>query len=280
MRAAATLPLIAALSLIAARRGNASFCINGAAWLLRLCCGLAICGPLWLALDYLLQVLPYQAGFAKALAPLFEKSGLPWSGSFLAWLAGWGCAFLAWRTLGSFARRLNTPSYPVAAMRLPLILAFLAAFFFFSTFMLVVWPFAGLPEGLDWERAGLAIWRRASSGYFQALCPGGAFALAAWPFWRPRLEPGYAQVACRWLSFWAMAGALPYLLTAWGPVLGAVTRGAPPPGVHFQMVSLGALTLAVACWIFLLWKPRYLGSLSLFALAMLLLIALLPLTLA
>lgn len=276
MRAAATLPLIAALSMIAGRRGNASFCIGGSHWLLCLCCGMAISGPLWFALDYLLQVLPYQAGLERALAPLFEQAGVAWSGSFVVWLAGLSCALLALRSLGRFARHLNVDSYPVRAIRSPLILAFLAAFLFFSTFMIALWPFAGLPEGLDWERAGLAIWRRASSAYFQALCPAGAIALAMWPLWRPRLELRYTGVACRWLAFWAMVGALPYLLTAWGPVLGAARRGATLPGLHLQSIDLGALTLATTCWIFLLWKPSYLAFLSLFAMGMLLLRSLLP----
>lgn len=279
MRAAATLPLIAALSMIAARRGNARFCIGGSRWLLRFCCALAICGLVWFALDYLLQVLPYQAGLEKALAPLFEKAGAAWTFGFLGWLAGLCCAFVAWRSLGRFAL-LQEERYPVAAIRFPLILAFLAAFLFFLTFMIVVWPFAGLPEGLDWERVGLAIWRSASSTYFQALCPAGALALAAWPLWRPQLDENYTRVACRWLSFWAMSGVLPYLLTAWGPVLGAATHGASPPGAHLQIIGLGALTLAAACWIFLLWKPRYLGFLSLFAMGMLLFRTVLPYILA
>lgn len=280
MAAASGLPFIAALSLFAGRRGNASFCIFGCKWLLVFCLALAFSGPCWIALSYLREVLPYNAGLARMLAPLAEPAGLPWSSSLAAWLAACLAVFLAFAALGNVRFRDNI--YSVRQVAIPLFFAFAASGLFFMALVLETWPFAGLPEGLEWDRALMAIWRRATGAYFLALSPAGAFALAAWPLWLGRLDANQAKVAIRWLAFWAMAGAMPFLLATAGPALGAALHNgiAVSTGQSALAASLGIYAIAVACWAFLLWKPRYFASLSLAAFCLLLLKTVVPLILA
>lgn len=278
MQAAAALPFIAALALIGGRRGNAQLCIAGSLGLLSFGLFCSAAGPLWLLLSYFQQVLPYHASLEQMLAPLFQPAGFAWSLSLVAWLAGWLAellaALIAHRTLSA----LQQDRYVLKFVYGPMFTAFLAAMFFFCSFLLQIWPFAGLPEGMEWDRAAMAIWRHATRSYFLSLCPAGAFALAFFQFQQGRFPGHAAFIATRWLSFWAFAGALPTVVTGWGTNLGASMGGTgmTVPGVSIQIYSLTCFTLALFCWAFLLWRPRYSRFLSLPAACLLLLKTCLP----
>lgn len=278
MQSAAALPFIAALSLIGGRRGNASFCLFGSAKLLQLCLFCAIAGPIWIGLSYFTQVLPYQAHLKQMLAPLFERAGAPWSLGCLIWLGGWLACVLAYAATAKKLASIAGDRYAFGAVRLQVGLSFLSAFLFFLAFACQVWPFSGLPEGLEWDRLVMAVWRHTTSAYFFCLCPAGALALASWVAWLHALTPRDVSIATRWLSFWALAGCLPGLLINWGYYLGANVNqySLAQQGYVAQLYALSLLTLALICWGFLLWKPRYLSFLSLAAFGLLLLRSVLP----
>lgn len=270
-QAAATLPVIALLTLLAGRRGNAGLCLFGARWLSGLALVLGASGPVWLIGSYLREVLPYGQGPQVLIAALLQPAGLPWSLSLLAWLAGWLAMFPALRGITFFAQGLSQNSYPATLIRGPIVACLLAAAFCFSPFILINWPFAGLPDSISMDRAFMAILRHANSEYFRGFAAAGAIALGLWPFWSSRLARDRMPVATRWLAFWALAGNLPWLLASLGPAIGASLNRAHMAaayGINRQLMVLALFGCATLCWGVLLWKPRYLNALAWLALGL------------
>lgn len=272
------MPVIACLSLLAGRRGNGDFCLWGGQKLLMLALMLAWSGPLWLAANYLAETMHFGGSWAQILAPLLQTPGLPWSSGCGVWLLGWLFMAVAGGSLSAIRHGFQGTEYTARQVWAPICFCLLAAACFFAVFILVNWPFAGLPEGLDWERASMAIFRHASRNYFMAFCPAGAIALLMLNFYAPGLEPGRIAVCARWLAFWAVAGCLPYTLVTWGSLTGLGLN----PGVSIaqafrpQAYGLIFLTGALAAWAFLIWKPPLWRALSLAGLILLLLKTLLP----
>lgn len=278
VQAAATLPIIAALSLIAGRRGNARICLAGGLELLNLDLFLAATGPIFYLGSYWQQMLPYGTNFAQRIAPLFMPAGMNWSGSTLIWLAGILAGFPAIWGIRLRLQNLRENTSPVRLIRVPLFFCFLCAFLFFSTFIVINWPFGGLPEVIGWDRAALALWRNAVSNYFLALSSAGAAALLLLALRQQKLPENFVPIATRWLAFWGLAGSLPYLLTRWGYIIGAFrARGSLAYGLQYQTISLSLLTAAAFCCALLLWKPRFLLPLAWATILLLLGRALLPL---
>lgn len=278
MQSAATLTLIAALGMIAGRRGNARFCLEGGRYLLQLALLLAVAGPIWFLGSYWQQMRTFKAALGQMLAPLFMPAGLPWSLSLLAWLAGCAVCYVAIRLTQVSLAALQEDRYALAEIRLPLIFSFCAAALFFSTFMLMHWPFGGLPENIGWDRVIMAIWRNATSNYFLALSNGGIIALLTLIYLKRAIPFDFISIAARWLAFWGVAGLLPYALTHWGYAIGARhARGLVAQGLKFQITSLALLTGAGICCALLLWKPRFLIPLAWAAFGLLLARSFLPL---
>lgn len=277
--AAATLPFMAALTLILGRRGHAALCLRGAGAL----AGLA----LWLSAAWLLLVpgdalvrlsLAGDAPAATRLMALFEPAGLGISTSVAVWLAGAGLVWFGRRACAAAAAALppGADSYRVPAIRLPLAALLAGAFCALAAFALRDWPFAGLPAGMDMGRAAAAVGKHACRSYFMALASGGAFGLllaaraarrnngASRPPAADAQSPSAplsvaeAAGAVRWCALWAAVGYLPSCLEHWGLTLGLLLRGdagAPLHGDHWlliQFVTLALLTLAMAAWLLLL----------------------------
>lgn len=280
MQAAAVLPLVAILTLIAGRRGNAQFCLWGGQALLGLCLTLAISGPVWVISSYLAEVLPYHARTPQMLAPLFRPEGFAWFGALIVWLGGWLAVFCAFFPAKRLALSWRGENYALKQLITPIFFGLMASFLFFAAFIFERWPFAGLPEGLGWDRAIMAIGRHGMRACFSGFCPAGAIALALWPLWKNRLADSQVAIATRWLSFWAIAGAVPSVFSSWGMTLGASVKGAAIPGLSIQLYALSLFTIAIGCWAYSLWKPRYLALLAWPALALLLLKTCLPIIVA
>lgn len=278
VQAAATLPILAALTMIAGRRGNADVCLGGSLDLINLALILASAGPVWFLGSYWQQMLAYRTDLAQTFAPLLMPAGFSWSGSLLAWLAGWLACFLCASAVKRTCHGWQTDSYPLKAIRIPLFFSLCSATLFFSTFILINWPFAGLPEGIGWDRVVMALWRNATSNYFLAFSNAGVVALVALVYLKKKIPAHFVPIAARWLSFWGMAGALPYVLTRWGYVIAAArARGIAAYGMKYQAISLSLLTGTAICCAILLWKPRLLTPLAWLAALMLLGRAFLPL---
>lgn len=256
--ACAALPVIAVLTLVSARRGNGQFCIWGATNILITAIGLAPFGPLWLFLAYWAEVAPYNAPAAQALRPLLEAAGLPWSSSFIAWLlaCGFMCAgYFATRSLAASAR----DSCPLKILLPAILLNLASALAFFLVQVLIHWPFAGFPPGIEESRAVMAIARNAMRTSFMGFCQAGALCLVLLPFMAARLDTHHLLIAVRWFGFWAVAGCLPHIMVTWGASIGIGLRS---PAAFSQSlipgtIALSALTAALGCWAFLLWKPQY-----------------------
>ena len=266
--------------MIAGRRGNARDCLSGGLCLLCLAQGLAAGGPIWFAGSYWQQMLAFNTSIRQMLAPLLMPAALGWSLSLLVWLAGWLGCFLAAGSVRAALSNLAAENYRLSQIRLPLILSLCSAGLFFATFILIHWPFAGLPENIGWDRVIMAIWRNATSNYFLALSNAGILALLALIWLKTRLSRAFAPIATRWLAFWGLAGVLPHALTRWGYALNASRAGGiAAQGVKFQVSSLALLTAAGLCCAVLLWRPRLLMPLAWASFALLLARAFLPLVL-
>lgn len=278
VQAASTLPFIAALGMIAGRRGNGHFCLIGSALLLKLTVALAACGPIFYLGSYLQQMLPFRNTFAQMLAPLMQKAGLPWSASALVWIAGWIASCIALKFTEASERQLAQAGYPVQFIRLPLFFALGSAALFFSSFILINFPFGGLPPDIPWDRILMALWRNATSNYFLALAYAGASALLALIFIRNFLISENLPIATRWLAFWGIAGVVPYSLIRWGYIISSMRAGgAFAHHLEQQTWSLSLLTASALCCALLLWKPKFLTGLAWAAVMLLIARAILPL---
>lgn len=275
-KAAAVMPVMAALAMIFGRRGNGSYCLRGSLKLLTMCLFLAWTGPLWLAAGYLAETLHYGGSWSRILAPLFAAPGMPWSTGCGAWFLG--CLSAAVACNAVVRAGLKADRYSLKQIKWPVGFSLLAAFCFFATFLLINWPFAGLPEGLEWDRAVMAIFRHASREYYMALCPAGAIALLAFNVYANGIERHYQEPTARWLGFWAVAGCLPYTLVTWGSLMGMGLNESVSIAQSFrpQAWALFFLTAALAAWIVLLWKPRWWRPLSLAGFILLLCKTLIP----
>lgn len=270
-----SLPIIALLVLVSARRGNGSFCLWGTQRLLSISLYLASVFPLWICLSYLAEVLPYKASLQQRLAPLLQAAGMPWSSSFIAGCAGLLLLFLAYNRIKLLPA---ADSYPTRKIIWPIGLILASAGCFFLVQVLINWPFAGFPPGLEHDRAIMAILRNAARSYFMGFCQAGAISLAVLLLLAKNLDRHHLFIAVRWLAFWAAAGALPHILVTWGASLGIAMRApaAFAQSLIPQTLGLACLTLALGCWAFLLWRPQYFRILGILGLALLSLRTALP----
>lgn len=257
--AAAALPLIIALGLVAGRRGNGRFCLWASEKLLGLALPLSFAGPAYILLRYFSLLLPYNTRGASLLAPLLESSGMAYTSSIIAWTAGALALYLAQGALAPalFRHNAETDRYKLSFIKFPLALCLLAAFVFFLTFILLNWPFAGLPQNLDWPRAAMAVCRNAVRHYFMAFCPAGAIALLyAFHVYSGNCPASEAQKhnSLRWCAIWAAIGYLPYSLQKWGLALGLALRGNADSlmgSIASQILALSLLAMAIVCWFWL-----------------------------
>lgn len=253
-QAASTLPLIITLGLAAGRRGNGSFLISANLLALNFCIVLGICGIFHFPAAYLCEVIAFHAPSSDLLAPFFQLSGLPWSSSMAAQICGIPFLFAALNALRKC--RISAESYSLAQIKFPILWCLIAAAFFLAGFFLINWPFAGLPPGLDMERAALAILRNAVRHYFMAFCPAGALGLVYALRMLGTTEFGAPEriLACRWMSVWAFIGYVPYFLQATAIVVGINIRGNVggfgPNGLTMHYIALGVLGGAIVLWLY------------------------------
>lgn len=279
--AAATLPFMAALTLILGRRGHAALCLRGAGALAGLALWLSAAWPIRVLGDAFVRLsLAGDAPAATRLMALFAPAGLAISTSVAVWLVGAAFVWSGRRACAAAAAALppGAGSYRVPAIRLPLILLLAAAACALAAFALRDWPFAGLPAGMDMGRAATAVGKHACRSYFMALASGGAFGLllaaraarrndcasrpSAAGVQSPSapLSVAEAEGAVRWCALWAAVGYLPSCLEHWGLALGLLLRGNAGPLLHgghwplilLQFTTLALLTLAMAAWLLLL----------------------------
>lgn len=267
-KAASALPLIALLSLIAGRRGNAAFSLWGGEKLISLALRLSPAIPLYILAAYLGVLLPIHSGVANLWKPLLHDAGMAYSSSLAVSLCGIVALLFARNRVTVAIRRLNGERYAISFIRSPLIFCFLAFFFLFLTFVLINWPFAGLPEGLDMDRAAMAVLRNGLRHYFMAFCPAGAVALlyCMHVFSQDPASEARMKRGIRWCAAWAAAGYLPWSLQNWGITLGLGWRGglqgAAATAIIAQTLALTAISLAIFCWLCIfIWqyKPKILG---------------------
>lgn len=272
--AAAALPVIALLTALAGRREHPCLGENGARAMTRLALALSPLWPVLLVAEVARQILVLRGGLSlpEGFSP-WMPALLPYSSAVMAWLAGvLSLAFLAhrWR------------SGPATAMCVALLL--MAAGCFFAAQALPLWPFAGLPEGLTAGQAARAIALSTLHVFFTQFTPAGALALL-YLHGHPHLAHSWGcpaeeeHAAARWCALWAMIGYGPYCLDRWGVLLGHALRpGQSLRHMGLSLLSLAAITLAVACWTLLFARraPRRLLPLNVLALILLALGAALP----
>ncbi|GEM_PF-1100552 len=215
MNAAAALPVILALTLLAGRRGNGRLCAAGARRLTRLTFGLGLLGPLLTAASLASTIISIGgSGSDISGLGLWDDAVLPYTTTVLAWIAGLCCLWLVtWMdrnsplatsqtsdvsgattggrsSRGHSARKARRATPPAegdaAADRLDtdalhgrLFLYLMAIACFFAAHALPNWSFSGPPQGLDWSRMVSAVLGTATHDYFTNFAPAGAVALLA-----------------------------------------------------------------------------------------------------
>lgn len=260
--AAAVFPLLTALGLLLGRRENGRFCLLCGEKALFLAQILALVGSGYFIAAYFSALAPYLArGGGNAISPLLERAGLPYVSCLVAWILGLVCIYAAKMALAPLISKFNVPygGYATGFIKFPLIYCFLGALFFFATFMLINWPFAGLPQNMDWSTAAMAIFRNGCDHCFRAFCPAGAIGLlyALHVFLEgSKRENG----AIRWLAAWAAVGYIPWILQNWGYAIGVAMRGSASArimsGMTGQVLALSFITAAIGCWIFIFISRR------------------------
>ena len=207
MSAAAALPIIMALTLLAGRRGNARMCIMGTQRLTRLALGLGLLGPLLTAAD-LAGTLISLGGSLNGIT-LWDDAVLPYTTTVLAWVGGlcclWVVAYMdksspltpglpdddttaSKSAKGHSLRKGRRNPAPIegsgtydqldgTAMRSRMFLYLLAGICFFAAHALPNWSFSGPPQGMEWGRMVSAVLGTATHNYFTSFAPAGALAL-------------------------------------------------------------------------------------------------------
>lgn len=263
--AAGSMPFLIALGLIIGRRGHAAFCIYGSRRLCGLALGLACAALFYFPSSYLAVVLPYGL-HASILDGIFLPAGRPWLVALLCWLLG---IFILWLASGSLkALRMEGKEdrYQFRFIRPVFMLLMLASLAFFAALFMENWPFAGLPEGMNVERAAMAIARHSMRRFFMSFSPAGAIALlyASYFFSRSGRSGDQEEErgSLRWFSFWAAAGAVPSLFISWALQLLSWNRAALPGLANTNLIILGLIlqSMAAGLWIWIFIRPKKAGT--------------------
>ena len=257
VNAAAALPVIIALGIIAGRRGRADFILNANTRLTYFALCISPIPPLWYFCDYLLRVAPVARPENSLFAPLFSSAGFGWLSSVMVTLCAAFCLYLALGSLRAFpVTKIVNDKYKIRDLRPQITLLLCCALLYFSAFWLINCPFGGLPPELSLGRAMAAVGKNAARHYFMSFSAAGAIGLLFsifYPF--PNLEK--RRIATRWLSFWAAAGYLPYMLTSSGFALGLLAGHRPPSyDMSFHFINVGSLACAFVCWLLLLFGKK------------------------
>ena len=271
-QAGATMPLLTIFSLIAGRRGNGQFYIGTAVKLARFGIALAILGVIYFPYDYFLQILIMKNGAMNIWEPFFTTPGRPWMSSLIAQFGG--AIFMAVGYASFFFITKRPEKYALSLVKRPVYLFLAAALFFFSTFFLINWPFADLPQGLPFDRAIFAVMRNAANRFFMAFTPAAGMALLVLYKSAAGKMADTAPVitAARWLSFWGCAGLIPFVGQAWAILIGLGFRGNLasyfPGGYGWHIGGIALLTISMILWFLqaVLKKNLYLVVVSAFTL--------------
>lgn len=250
--ASAGLPLVIALGLIAGRRGNGQFFLYGNRLCLNFCLLLAFAGIFHFPLAYFQEAASFNQAAATIWKPFLEPAGFPWSASMGAQIA----AFMALCAARLLFPALTGASYGLRDIRGTLFCCLAATFCMGATCFLINWPFGGYPPGLSVERIFQAVFRNAAGHYFSDFCPGGAMG-SLLALCSPNRGGLYSHkdkiLACRWMSAWAFAGNLPWLLQSWAVLIGVSLRGNPgalgPGYLTSHTLILAILSFALALWL-------------------------------
>ena len=122
---------------------------------------------------------------------------------------------------------------------------------FFAAFFCLSWPFSGLPEGLPLSNALLAVLSHTEHQYFFSLLPAGLLPLLLFPvLWRTLEKAGIPEeerpFAERFLAAFAIAGALPHVLSLWGTIAGYLLRRDIPFPIIAKLVENGFFSGMIA----------------------------------
>ena len=210
----------------------------------------------------------------------WQPAFMPWTLSCILWFLGCLCLMLMGNAANSAAKFPGGPCHS-PRHKYVCIAAILAAMCFFSTFLSINWPFAGLPADMSLSRAFSAIFKNAFHTYYTGFTPAGASLLVLYALlMRKRLlnrnQPENTVSAIRWFAFWTIAGSFPYWLQNFGLVLGLGYHYGFSGNIVWKSVNLTLLTLSLVSWgaIFALGKKHLPGLLCSGWLALLLFYAL------
>ena len=165
-QAASALPIILALTLLLTRKGKTNLCLFGAKEILRLNLILALVGPLYVGGDFLIVVTKLKAlGNNWQLPSIWSKALLPYTISSLLWILGALTALISSKILARNLKLASLESLSFKELRGLLVLTLILFCLFFAAWLSLIFPFAGLPQGLSWADAWLAVLGQTEHSY-------------------------------------------------------------------------------------------------------------------
>ena len=248
-QAGAALPLVILAALLITRRGHVFVAFTVSAFLAHISSILAFFGIFSLVADIGVLIAQMQAlGQAWVWPDPFDPALLSYRMSFLFWLLS---ALLAFFLRVYFQKKAAYPkdTLPLFELACPLLLTALLGFFFFAAFFCLFWPFSGLPQGMTFSQALLAVLAHTWHLYFFSLFPAGLFALAFLPIFAkknlPKEKSDHLTVINRLFAACALIGALPRLLSHWGTIVGYLFRTDTPFAIYVDLAENTAFTVSL-----------------------------------
>ncbi len=229
-----------------ARKKNEQAAADSLPLLVRVLRALWIAGPISVLAAFALIPARLAAhGYPWQMPDLTHPALMPYTAAISFWI----CAFILIHLL---SRSIGTQG-----MLIPL---FGLAILLFGQCTVLLWPFAGLPEGLTWSDAVVAVLRQAEHEYFHTLFPLGLTLLALLYGKNIPASIQYKKTPARkLLSATAAIGVFPETISNLGTLAGYLLRSQPLPpplvlsGIHTVTTLAILLTL---CGIFFAQKEK------------------------
>lgn len=210
----------------------------------------ALAGMIWQAFSLLENLAPDGADMRTALC---QPAFLPWTASCVLWCLGCLC-LLALISAGKRSGESSGGTRHLGSQSSICVASIAAAASFFCAFMVINWPFAGLPAGMSFSRAFFTIFKNAFHGCYAGFTPAGAILLSLCAHMLQKSaiflkQPEKTDCAVRWFAFWGIAGSFPHWIQNCGFIIGLAFHYGLSENMAWKACTLGMMTISIACWV-------------------------------
>ncbi|MBQ7608222.1 MAG: hypothetical protein IJU76_09670 [Desulfovibrionaceae bacterium] len=193
-----------------------------------------IAGPIAIIATFALVPANLAAhGYSWQIPGLSHPALLPYTAATGLWLCALPLIFLAQGSLGK--KRIVLPLVCLALL-------------FFAQNAVLVWPFAGLPEGLSRADALIAVLKNAEHTFFFSLFPCGLTLLGLLLWTKKAAGLSENKAVRKVLAATAAIGAFPKVISDLGTLTGYFFReGHMPPPLVLLALHTGAILAIILC---------------------------------